>query len=316
MNTASTPTRSLAFPLVLLVGGGIIYATFFSANRIAVDGGVPSMALAFWQSFFGAAGLLVVSLIVRDLPRLSAAHLRQYGFTAIFSFSIPLVALTFAAPQLPAGLLTLTLTLTPALTYIFAFVARLERFNLWSTGGLVVGLAGVVLIVQPWTWGGLGGDVAGVWFLVALIAPLGYAVNNVVVALIRPAETTTLQLSTGVMVFATVVMFPFMWAIDGFYLFEGATGAGIGGTVWAGFTDIVIFLVLFEVIHRAGPVFFSQFNYIVPAAGIIWAFIIFQDSFAPIVWAAIAFMAVGLYLANRGTNQSIREREFEQASKE
>ena len=105
MNTTSAPTRSLAFPLVLLVGGGIIYATFFSANRIAVDGGVPSMALAFWQSFFGAAALLVVSSIVRDLPRLSAAHLRQYGFTAIFSFSIPLVALTFAAPQLPAGLL-------------------------------------------------------------------------------------------------------------------------------------------------------------------------------------------------------------------
>ena len=315
MNATSAPPRSLAFPLVLLVGGGIIYATFFSANRIAVDGGVPSMALAFWQSFFGAAALLVVSVVARDLPRLSGAHLRVYGFTAIFSFSIPLVALTFAAPQLPAGLLTLVLTLTPALTYIFAFIARLERFNLWSTGGLVVGLAGVVLIVRPWAWGGLGGDVSGMWFLVALIAPLGYAVNNVVVALIRPAETTTLQLSTGVLVFATVVMFPFMWAIDGFYLFEGATASGISGTVWAGFTDIVIFLVMFQVIHRAGPVFFSQFNYIVPAAGIIWAFILFQDSFPPIVWVAIAFMAVGLFLANRGTNQSIRERNAEQVTK-
>jgi len=312
MNTSS-PARSLAFPLVLLVGGGIIYATFFSANRIAVDGGVPSMALAFWQSFFGAAGLLVVSLLLRDLPKLSAAHLRQYGFTAIFSFSIPLVALTFAAPQLPAGLLTLTLT--PALTYVFAFVTRLERFNIWSTGGLVAGLVGVVLIVQPWNWGDLGGNVSGLWFLVALIAPLGYAINNVVVALIRPAESTTLQLSTGVLVFATVMMFPFMWAIDGLYLFEGATAAGVGGTVWAGVTDIVIFLVLFEVIHRAGPVFFSQFNYIVTAAGIFWAYIIFRDSFEPIVWLAVAFMAVGLYLANRGTNQSIREREAKKAAK-
>jgi drug/metabolite transporter (DMT)-like permease len=283
MNTPGAPSRSLTFPLVLLVGGGIIYATFFSANRIAVDNGVPSMALAFWQSLFGAGALLIVSIVMRDLPRLSGAHLRQYGFTAIFSFAIPLVALTYAAPQLPAGLLTLVLTLTPALTYIFAFATRLEKFNLW--------------------------------FLVALVAPLGYAVNNVVVALIRPAETTTLQLSTGVLVFATIVMFPFMWAIDGFYFFDGAGAAGIGATAWAGFTDIVIFLVLFEVIHRAGPVFFSQFNYIVPAAGIVWAFVLFQDRFEPIVWVAIGFMAVGLYLANRGTNQSIREREADQAAK-
>lgn len=309
MNTSGpgAQSRSLTFPLVLLVGGGIIYATFFSANRLAVEAGVPSMALAFWQAAFGAAAMLIVSAVLRDWPGLSFAHLRQYGFTAVFSFAIPLVALTFAAPELPAGLLTLTLTLTPALTYIFAFIARLERFNLWSTGGLLFGLAGVVLIVQPWTWGDVGGDVSGLWFLVALIAPLGYAVNNVVVALIRPAETTTIQLSTGVLVFGAVVMFPFMWAIDGIYVFSGAGFQGIGSTIWAGFTDVVIFLVLFEVIHRAGPVFFSQFNYIVPAAGIIWAFIIFGDSFAAIIWAAIALMAVGLYLANRGTAQSMRD---------
>ena len=60
MNTPGAPSRSLTFPLVLLVGGGIIYATFFSANRIAVDNGVPSMALAFWQSLFGAGALLIV----------------------------------------------------------------------------------------------------------------------------------------------------------------------------------------------------------------------------------------------------------------
>ncbi|MDA0368139.1 MAG: DMT family transporter [Proteobacteria bacterium] len=315
MNTTGAPSRSMAVPLALLVGGGIIYGTFFSANRIAVDHGVPSMALAFWQSLFGGGALLVVSIILRDLPRLSGAHLRQYGFTAIFSFTIPLVALTYAAPNLPAGLLTLVLTLTPALTYIFAFAARLEKFNLWSTGGLLAGLLGVVLIVQPWTWGDVGAGVSGIWFLVALVAPLGYAANNVVVALIRPAEATTLQLSTGVLVFATVVMFPFMLAIDGFYFFPGAGIEGIGATAWAGFTDIVIFLVLFEVIHRAGPVFFSQFNYIVLAAGIIWAFIIFQDGFEPIVWAAIACMAVGLYLANRGTNQSILDRAADQAAK-
>ena len=97
-----------------------------------------------------------------------------------------------------------------------------------------------------------------------------------------------------------------MLVVDGAFVFSGLEAKAVWSTAWAGFTNVVIFLCLFEIIRRAGPVFFAQFNYVVVVAGIVWARIIFSDTFSGWVWAAIAVMAVGLVLANAGTSKSAK----------
>lgn len=298
-NNNNSNTSNTFVPLLMLILGGLIYGSFFSATRLAIDFGVPPLALAFWQGFLAAAILLVVSAILRELPKITWDHIKLYGSIGIFAFSIPLIALTFAAPHVPAGLLGLVLSLVPSLTYLFAFIARLEKFNWLSTSGLGIGLLGVVIIVLSTS--SIDGSFSAAWFLIALIAPLGYAASNVTVALIRPAEATTLQLSTGVLTFSIPVLIIPMLLVDGFYLFENTNFNGFGSVLWAGITNIVIFITLFEVIFRRGPVFFSQFNYIAPATALFWAYLIFNDTFPLIVWLAIMIMAIGLFLANRGT---------------
>lgn len=303
-STSAPAKRNLTVPILLLLGGGTVYGSFFSAIRIASDAGVPPMALAFWQAFFGGVGLLIFSAVIRQLPGTSFPHLRQYTVTALIGFSIPLVALTVVSVKLPPGILTLVVTLTPALTYIFAYFARLDRLNPWGIGGVVFGLAGVLLIVLP--SGSLGAGFSPAWLLLGLIAPLGYAINNIAVVILRPAETTSLHLSTGVLLAATVILLPVMLVVDGAFVFSGLEAKAVWSTAWAGFTNVIIFLSLFEIIRRAGPVFFAQFNYVVVVAGIVWAFLIFSDSFSGWVWAAIAVMAAGLVLANAGTNKSAK----------
>ncbi len=308
-STSAPAKRNLTVPILLLLGGGTVYGSFFSAIRVASDAGVPPMALAFWQSFFGGVGLLIFSAVIRQLPGMSFAHLRQYTVTALIGFSIPLIALTVVSVKLPPGILTLVVTLTPALTYIFAYFARLDRLNLWGIGGVVLGLAGVLLIVLP--AGSLGVGFSPAWLLLGLIAPLGYAINNIAVVLLRPAQSTSLHLSTGVLLAATIILLPVMLVVDGAFVFSGLEAKAVWSTAWAGFTNVVIFLSLFEIIRRAGPVFFAQFNYVVVVTGIVWAFLIFSDSFSGWVWAAIAVMAVGLVLANAGTNKSAKAMEAE-----
>ncbi|MCH8183947.1 MAG: DMT family transporter [Proteobacteria bacterium] len=314
-DTTSAPAkRNLTVPILLLLGGGTFYGSFFSAIRVASDAGVPPMALAFWQAFFGGVGLLIFSAVIRQLPGTGFAHLRQYTVTAFIGFSLPLIALTVVSAKLPVGVLTLVVTLTPALTYIFAYLARLDRLNVWSVGGIVLGLAGVLLIVLP--AGSLGEGFSPAWLLLGLIAPLGYAMNNIAVVFLRPAQTTSLHLSTGVLLVATVVLLPVMLVVDGAFVFSGLEAKAVWSTAWAGFTNVVIFLSLFEIIRRAGPVFFAQFNYVVVVASIVWARLIFSETFSVWVWAAIAVMAVGLVLANAGTNKSAKATAAEAAEGE
>ena len=139
------------------------------------------------------------------------------------------------------------------------------------------------------------------------MAPLGYALNNVAVPFLRPPATTSLQLSTGVLAVGAIILLPVMLIVDGPVLLTSMPVQGIFAVFWAAAANIVIFLCLFEIIRRAGPVFFSQFNYVVVAAGSLWAFLIFGDTFGPWVWAAIVVMAAGLMFGNMGANRAIRE---------
>jgi drug/metabolite transporter (DMT)-like permease len=300
--------RSLVFPWVLLLGGAVAYSSAFSANRFAFEAGFPFLAYSFWQSLFGAVALLVASVFFRSLPPIGAAPVRLYALTAIVGFSVPLLALTFAAGKLPPAVVPLVVTLVPALTYIFALALRTERFQALSVAGLLLGMAGVVLIIVL-PEGSLGAGVSAGWLILALAAPLGYAVNNVAVPFLRPAATNSLQLSTGVLVVGAIVLLPVTLIVDGPVSFTSMPAMGIVAMFWAAAANVGIFLCLFEIIRLAGPVFFSQFNYVVVAAGIAWGVIFFpQDSaFSPWVWAAVAVMAVGLVLANAGINKANRE---------
>jgi drug/metabolite transporter (DMT)-like permease len=305
---AAQPSR--VFPWIMLIGGAIAYSSAFSANRFAFEAGFPFLAYSFWQALFAAAGLLIVSALLRSLPQVSAAHLKLYALTAIVGFSIPILALTFAAGKLPPAMVPLVVTLVPALTYVFSLVLHVERFQIVSIAGLLLGLAGVVLIIVL-PAGSLGTGVAAGWLILALVAPLGYALNNVAVPFLRPASTNSLQLTTGVLAVGAIVLLPVTLIVDGPVMFTSMPAMGIVAMFWAAAANVVIFLCLFEIIRLAGPVFFSQFNYVVVAAGILWGVVFFpQDAaFSPWVWGAVAIMGAGLVLANTGTNKAIGESE-------
>jgi drug/metabolite transporter (DMT)-like permease len=303
--TGQGGTQSLFIPLVLLIGGGIAYGSLFSANRIAFESGLPFISYSFWQALFGGLGLLIVSVPMRALPPVTAVHFRHYGVTAMAGFCIPLLAITFVAGKLPPGVISLTLTLTPSFTYLFALALRSEKWRLASIAGILFGLAGVFMIIVPRE--SLGTGIAAGWLLLAVAAPLGYATNNVMIPFIRPPATTSMQLSTGLLLMAALILLPVMLIVDGPVMVTAYSGAAIWATIWAAAAEVAVFLCLFEIIRRAGPIFFAQLNYITVAASVIWAFLIFGDTFTLWVWGAIALMAVGLGFANKGANESMRE---------
>jgi len=307
MPEGSTPTSSRSWPLIMLLIGGAAYGTIFSANKIAIEGGFPFVAFTFYQAFIAGAVLLVVGLVQGERPGTSGAHLRQYAVTALFGFIVPFIVFSFVADKLPALVVTLLLALTPALTYLFAFLLRLERLRWISIAGVLLGFLGILLIVLP--KGGLPSpDMAG-WLLLALLGPLGFAMNNVSVALLRPAASTSATLSAGVLIVSAAVLFVIMLAVEGFVWVGDLGSDAVLGMLWAAAVNGLTFLVLFEIIRLAGPVFFAQFNYVSVGAGFLWALVMFNDVPSLWVWIALAVLVVGLFLANAGATQSVRERE-------
>ncbi|HJN04928.1 MAG TPA: DMT family transporter [Alphaproteobacteria bacterium] len=298
---------SLIFPLVLLVGGASIYGSIFAANKIVAEAGVPPMAYVFWQSVGGGLILFVLSALTRQLPPVSYRHLRQYAVTSTLGVVIPVIVLAIVAAKLQAGVVTLLITLTPAITYLYAMLFRVERFRWLGIGGVVFGLGGVALIVLPEGSLTAAGD-AG-WVLLLLIVPFCFATNNIFVALVSPPRTSSLMLACGLVLAAALISLVVMLIGEGFYGFWEAPASGSWGILWASGVNAVTFFCMFEIIRRTGPVFFAQYNYVIVIAGLIWSLVLFDENLSAWIWIAFAVMLVGLGLANEAARRGVRERE-------
>ena len=86
---------------------------------------------------------------MRQLPAVTAAHLRIYVVMALLNVAIPYLVLAYVAPKLPASLLPIGLALVPGVIYLMALAFQLERLGWLRFGGIGLGLAGVLLILLP-----------------------------------------------------------------------------------------------------------------------------------------------------------------------
>ena len=298
-------TNRLMLPTVLLLLGGISYGSLFTANKIAIDAGFPFIAYSFWQALIASAALLVLSAIFSRLPSFGWENLRVFALVAVFGFLGPLLVVTFVADRLSPAVLTLCAALIPATTYTLTLVLRLDRLRWLSAAGVLLGFGGILLIVVP--TGSLPDAGAWVWVLFSLLMPLAAAVNNVAGARYSPVGVSALALAGGMMLLAALLLLVAMLAEGELFLPTDAEPAGLWGLLWAATGQAITYSCFFEIVRRAGALFFAQLNYVVVAAGIFWASLFFGTALSHWVWAAVAVLVLSLVLINAGTARGLRE---------
>ncbi len=295
----------LMLPTVLLLLGGISYGSLFTANKIAIDAGFPFIAYSFWQALFAGVVTLVLAGIVSKPPSLGKENLRVFGLVAVFGFLGPLLVVTYVADRLPPAVLTLCAALIPATTYSLTLVLRFDRFRWLSVGGVLLGFGGILLIVVP--TGSLPESGAWVWVLFSLLMPMSAAVNNVAGARFSPVGVSAFALCGGMMMVAALLLLIVMLAQGELFLPTDADSSGLWGLLWATAGQAITYSCFFEIVRRAGALFFAQLNYVVVAAGIFWASIFFGAALSHWVWAAVAVLVASLVLINAGTARGLRE---------
>ncbi len=299
-----TAKKSLVLPTILLVVGGISYGSLPSANKIAVDSGFPFISYAFWQILTAAMLLLIGSAVFSKLPRLNATNLRVFALVAVAGVLGPLLALVTVADKLSPGVLTLIIALIPAATYMLAVAIRTEKLLVLSVGGVLLGFGAILMIILPTE----SLPIAGLawWVVFALLVPASAAVNNVFGALMSPADASAVSLAAGAMSIAAILLFFTMLGYDGLVLPTDVAADGAWAMVWAGASQAITYSCFFEIVRRAGGLFFAQMNYVVVAAGLFWASIIFDDPLSHWVWGAVALLVGSIALINAGAARRLR----------
>lgn len=289
--TAALPRSAASnyFALLLL---GCLWGGSFSAAKLATFDNPHPVSISFWQGIIGALILSVMLFKQKRKPIFDRAHLTYYSTTAIIGIIIPNLAFYTAASRVPAGVLSMLVPTASMLTYGFAVLAAMEAFSWRRVSGIALGFSGVAVLLGPAA--ALPEPEMLHWALIAMIAPLCYSCNTMFIARFRPKDGNDVGLAFGMLLFAAVMQGLYVIPSGNLYSILPPWSIGHAGLLTLGIIAGVAYMLCFNIIDQAGPVFFSQVGFIVPVAGVLWSMWLLGESHSNGIWISLALLLAGI----------------------
>jgi drug/metabolite transporter (DMT)-like permease len=291
------PPRSSLVPFALLFIIGLAWGFMYTLIKIGVTGKITPIGYLFWFSFGCGAVLFAMCAVRRNWPRMSRVHLRYYFTTGAVRLAVANTIFYSAQKHLPIGVMAVIMTTTPMFTYALSLASRLERFVWIRFAGILMGLAGVLLIVAPNS--SLPDPSLVWWVLVGFGTPLLHGIGYIMLSeQMRPPDSDSMTLGVGMFGAATIMLLPVLVAMGAFHPlwppFSAAEIALITHFILAGFN----FYALFELLRIAGPTFATQASYLAVIFGVVFGIVLFDETHSLWVWGAMALIAGGVAMVN------------------
>ncbi len=280
--------------IIALVLIAAFWALTFPLTKIAVLGGYRNFGIIFWSS---TISVVVLGTLVRmrglNLPINSAALVR-YFFVALFGTVLPSAATYTAAEYLPAGVIAVCMPMVPLLALPLAISFGLDSATPRRLLGLLLGVAGVLMITLPDA--SLPESSQAVYVLLVLLAVLCYAIEGVGLGHLGRAGLDSAQLFLGASVLSLVVTLPIALATGTFITPVWPFGIAEFAVLLSGLANTVAYVGYVWMVGRGGAVFASQVAYLVTGFGVLWSMALLGESYSIWIWGAFIVIIAGLFL--------------------
>lgn len=303
-----------ALPYLALLAIGGAWGMTTPLIKTATLAGHGALGIALWSACLSVLVLGVFLAVRGQLRRLpcDAASLRLYGVVGMLGIALPQWASFTGTTHLPAGIMSIVISLVPVFSLPLALALRAERFSARRLAGVALGAAAILLLIAP---GAASLPTPGlwVWVLVGALAPLFYAVEGMYVAGSPARGANPVQVLWAGSLVALVVLIPLVALLGGPRPPLTAFGQGEAAIVAAGLLSMAAFVGYIALLRHAGAVFGAQVAYTVTGSGVIWAMVLLGERYSVWVWAALAALFVGLFLvqprpaAETGVETEVRD---------
>jgi len=288
-----TPT---AKDYLLLTTLAAIFGLSFIFTNISVRE-VPPLTVA-------ASRLFIALMIMYPIMLAAGQRLPPHGkvwiyifLSGLFGNALPFALVSWGQVKVDAGLSAIFMAVMPLSTILLAqILTNDERINRWKMAGVLLGFAGIVVLMGKNSFTSLGDEVLRQTAI--LIAAISYALNAIITR-----KLTTLpkySMVAALMVAASVLMVPASLLIDqpwGLSVNRGSLAALVMLAV--GSTAIATLLIL-TIIERCGATFLSQINFMVPLFGVLFGALLLSERLSVNAYIALAIIMVALALSRRG----------------
>jgi drug/metabolite transporter (DMT)-like permease len=274
----------------------LIWGASFLAIKVTVQDMSPTVLLLF-RSLAGFVALALIVLFNRKPLFGPGWRARVFGFAfmAVTNAVIPWVSIGWGEERISSGLASILNSTTTLWTAVLIFwVVPSERPSLVNYVGVVVGFAGVVVLVYPELAAhGVSGDVLGA--LAVVLASLSYAVNAVYQRR-KMRDVSVFEVSLGQLAASVLFAIPIAAPSLGQIHFRPVSLAAVIalGALGTG----VAYLLYYYVMNTLGAVRAAGVTYVVPVTALFWGALILGETVNATIVAGMIVIIAGILLTN------------------
>jgi drug/metabolite transporter (DMT)-like permease len=286
------PTRNDWITLVVLA---LMWGTSYAFIKLGVQT-LPTFTLIATRLFIGLAFLATVVLVAREpLPRNPRIYVHLVVM-AIVNIVIPFALITTAERSVDSAIAAIINGAVPLIVILLAALfLHDEPITLGRLIGLLVGYAGVIVIVSPGLASSTGSEISGELALVG--STISYGIGAVYARRtmrgLRPMIPAVFQVAFAFAIVAVIALaferpFSVSW-----------NGDALLAVAWLGvFGSGAAYLLNFRLLARIGATRTSILAYFLPVIGIISGAIMFDEHIDPLVLVGTALVLAGIALVN------------------
>lgn len=280
-------------PIVYLVFLGASWGLYFSLLKIALLSGISYIGILTLTTVGVGVGMSLIALLRRRKPVFTLKHSMFYLVCALSGYLLPMIIELLVIGHMPAGVLTLIVSMAPLATLLIAWVMKTDCINLPRVGGILLGAFAVFAILLPDAHS--SEVVAWRWLLLAMVVPACYAIHHNFTARCWPAGSDSYQVACGEAIVASLLLLA-VSLVHWQWQDVQSWNEGHSVIVFMALISLIDIFIYFELIRLKGPIYCSHANYVMVVSGVIWGMVIFAERPSPLMWVSALLLIASLYL--------------------
>jgi drug/metabolite transporter (DMT)-like permease len=256
------------YDLLLLAA---LWGSSFLFIRLSVDDFGP-IALSGIRTLIAGAALLPLLFLSNKIAMIRT-YWRSIIIVGLLNSALPFIFFNFATMTLPAGTMSIINALTPLWGAAIAWIWLKDTPPPLRMLGLMVGLAGILVLV----WDKLSlNDTASIYAVIAGVsAPIFYGIAGSYTKKYLMG-TDPIATASGSLMAAGIVLLPFtLYTWPSNPISGGAWAALIGLSLLC---TAVAYVLFYRLLMRVGPPRAMTVSFLVPVFGVLWGWLFLGES--------------------------------------
>lgn len=298
--TAASPTTPKALSMSPLVWGMLLLLSLcwggaFFFNGVAVRE-LPVFTIVLGRIGLAALALWIVALASGiEMPR----ERRFWGpifVMGAFSSVVPFLLIVWGQSHIPSGLASIFIASTPLFAVVGAhFLTVDERMTPARVAGVIIGFAGVIVLIGPGLLGTVGTHVLAQFALLG--GALCYALSGIYGKRFSRDGYSILVTATGQLAASTILLAPVaLWIDRPWTLAAPGSGAILAVLGVALLSTAFAMLLYFRILATAGATNLLLVNFLVPVSAILLGIAFLDETLTLEHAAGMALIFCGLAL--------------------